>query len=293
MAESEGLADELCAEPNYQVIWTAPLGDRADLGLMLIGPDLARLERFRGALARTSISAGGSSRCPSWARVMTELSEYTPREGSEEHMAMLERRVHPRLPRKRLLCFYPMSKRREGDDNWYSLLDERRRKLMGGHGKLGGKFSGRVIQLITGATGLSDWEWGVTLVSDDPKDIKDIVYEMRFDEVSARYGVFGPFTVGLVVPLREALEVAGATPAWSDRPRSGEVAVRMSAQSARSMAAHWCATAREGIVVAPDAASPSRRAATRSVKSLGERHAIELRRRRPPGCWLREPGSGR
>ena len=62
---------------------------------------------------------------------------------------------------------------------------------MGGHGKLGAKFSGRVIQLITGATGLSDWEWGVTLLSDDPKDIKDIVYKMRFDEVSARYGVLG------------------------------------------------------------------------------------------------------
>jgi peroxiredoxin len=102
-----------------------------------------------------------------------------------------------------------MAKRREGDDNWYSLPYERRRELMGGHGKLGRKFAGRVIQLITGATGLSDWEWGVTLLSDDPKDIKDIVYEMRFDEVSARYGAFGPFTVGLIVPLREALEIAG------------------------------------------------------------------------------------
>ena len=140
---------------------------------------------------------------------MTELSEYTPREGSEEHMAMLERRVHPRLPRKRLLCFYPMSKRREGADNWYLLDYDQRRELMGGHGKLGAKFSGRVIQLITGATGLSDWEWGVTLIADDPKDIKDIVYEMRFDEVSARYGVFGPFTVGLVMGLREALGSPG------------------------------------------------------------------------------------
>ena len=70
-----------------------------------------------------------------------------------------------------------------------------------------------MIQLITGATGLSDWEWGVTLLSDDPKDIKDIVYEMRFDEVSARYGEFGPFTVGLVTALRDAVEIAGATAA--------------------------------------------------------------------------------
>jgi chlorite dismutase len=210
LGETETLVEHLCDEPYYQAIWSAPLGDRADLGLMLIGPDLARLERFRGALARTDLGRSLEP-VPELGLVsMTELSEYTPREGSDEHMAMLERRVHPRLPRKRLLCFYPMAKRREGDDNWYALPFEKRRELMGGHGKLGRKFSGRVIQLITGATGLSDWEWGVTLLSDDPKDIKDIVYEMRFDEVSARYGAFGPFTVGLVSPLREALEIAGA-----------------------------------------------------------------------------------
>jgi peroxiredoxin len=213
LGEAEVLVAEFTAEAPYQAIFSAPLGDRADLGLMLIGPDMVRLERLRGALARTALG-----RClepvPELGLVsMTELSEYTAREGSDEHMAMLERRVHPRLPRKRLLCFYPMAKKREGEDNWYSLEYDQRRKLMGGHGKLGAKFSGRVIQLITGATGLSDWEWGVTLLSDDPKDIKDIVYEMRFDEVSARYGIFGPFTVGLVTPLREALEIAGATAA--------------------------------------------------------------------------------
>jgi peroxiredoxin len=213
LAEAEAVVADFTAEAPYQAIWTAPLGDRADLGLMLIGPDVVRLERFRGAFARTD-PGRRLEPVPELGLVsMTELSEYTAREGSEEHMAMLERRVHPRLPRKRLLCFYPMAKRREGDDNWYSLDYDHRRTLMGGHGRLGAKFSGRVIQLITGATGLSDWEWGVTLLSDDPKDIKDIVYEMRFDEVSARYGIFGPFTVGLVTPLREALEIAGATPA--------------------------------------------------------------------------------
>ncbi len=211
LSEAEELTAELTAESPYQAIWTAPLGDRADLGLMLIGPDLLRLERFRGAFARSDLGRRLEP-VPALGLVsLTELSEYTSREGSDEHMAMLERRVHPKLPRKRLLCFYPMSKKREGADNWYSLGYDERRKLMGGHGKLGAKFSGRVIQLITGATGLSDWEWGVTLLSDDPKDIKDIVYEMRFDEVSARYGIFGPFTVGVVAPLRGALEIAGAT----------------------------------------------------------------------------------
>jgi chlorite dismutase len=213
LAEAEALAAEFTAEPPYQAIWTAPLGGRADLGLMLIGPDVVRLERFRGALMRSELGRRLEP-VPELGLVsMTELSEYTNREGSEEHMAMLERRVHPRLPKRRLLCFYAMAKKREGADNWYSLGYDERRTLMGGHGRLGAKFSGRVIQLITGATGLSDWEWGVTLIADDPKDIKDIVYEMRFDAVSARYGLFGPFTVGLVTPLREALEIAGATAA--------------------------------------------------------------------------------
>jgi peroxiredoxin len=213
LAESEALVAEFTKEEPYQAIWTAPLGDRADLGLMLIGPDLVRLERLRGALMRSELGRRLEPLPELGLVSMTELSEYTSREGGDEHMAMLERRVHPRLPRRRLLCFYPMAKKREGADNWYSLPYDERRRLMGGHGKLGAKFSGRVIQLITGATGLSDWEWGVTLIADDPKDIKDIVYEMRFDEVSARYGLFGPFTLGLVTPLREALEIAGATAA--------------------------------------------------------------------------------
>jgi hydrogen peroxide-dependent heme synthase len=211
IAEAEALVEEFTGEVPYQAIWTAPLGDRADLGLMLIGPDLVRLERLRGALMRSELGRRLEP-VPELGLVsLTELSEYTNREGDEQHMAMLERRVHPRLPRRRLLCFYAMSKKREGADNWYSLEYDERRKLMGGHGKLGAKFSGRVIQLITGATGLSDWEWGVTLIADDPKDIKDIVYEMRFDAVSARFGLFGPFTIGLVAPLREALAIAGAS----------------------------------------------------------------------------------
>jgi hydrogen peroxide-dependent heme synthase len=81
--------------------------------------------------------------------------------------------------------------------------------LMEGHGRIGRTYAGRVLQLITGSTGLSDWEWGVTLLADDPAVIKDIVYEMRFDEVSARYGEFGPFFVGLVMDPAAALARAG------------------------------------------------------------------------------------
>jgi chlorite dismutase len=80
---------------------------------------------------------------------------------------------------------------------------------MGGHGRLGSTFAGRVSQMITAATGLSDWEWQVTLFADDPKAIKDIVYEMRYDEASAVYGIFGPFTIGLAAPFADALREAG------------------------------------------------------------------------------------
>jgi chlorite dismutase len=119
-------------------------------------------------------------------------------------------RMHPRdLPMRRLICFYPMSKRRGSEHNWYTLEFDERSRLMHGHGHTGRAFAGRITQLITAATGLSDWEWGVTLFADDPKAVKDVVYEMRYDEGSAIYGEFGPFTLGLLAPLRRAVSDAG------------------------------------------------------------------------------------
>jgi chlorite dismutase len=93
--------------------------------------------------------------------------------------------------------FYPMNKRRQAGDNWYLLNFEQRKLLMGGHARTGRKYAGRVVQMITGSTGLDDWEWGVTLVARQADTIKEIVYEMRFDEVSARYADFGPFYINL------------------------------------------------------------------------------------------------
>ena len=95
------------------------------------------------------------------------------------------------------MAFYPMSKRRSGADNWYSLDFDARKKLMGGHARVGRKYGGRISQLITGSTGLDDWEWGVTLMAHQVDALKEIVYEMRFDEVSARYGDFGKFIINL------------------------------------------------------------------------------------------------
>jgi chlorite dismutase len=106
-------------------------------------------------------------------------------------------RLYPELPDWELMAFYPMSKRRSGADNWYSLDFETRRRLMDGHGKVGRKYAGRISQLISGSTGLDEFEWGVTLMAHQTDALKEIVYEMRFDEVSARFGEFGRFFVNL------------------------------------------------------------------------------------------------
>jgi chlorite dismutase len=120
-----------------------------------------------------------------------------------------ENRIHPRLPAKKVLGFYPMSKRRTAEANWYELSFDERKELMAGHARVGRRYAGRVLQLITGSTGLDDWEWGVTLLADDPVVLKDIVQEMRFDQVSARYADFGPFVTGLVLPPADACARVG------------------------------------------------------------------------------------
>jgi chlorite dismutase len=120
-----------------------------------------------------------------------------------------EQRIHPNLPAKNVCCFYPMSKRRDAGANWYELPFEERKELMAGHARVGRTYAGRVLQLITGSTGIDDWEWGVTLLADDPVSLKEIVYEMRFDPVSARYADFGPFFTGLVLPAAEACARVG------------------------------------------------------------------------------------
>ena len=212
------------AEDPQQVIAFSVLGGGADVGFMLLGPDLDALDVLTKRILQGPFEVTYSFVS------LTELSEYTSTEADErarleaadeadvegklgewaERMAKYnDARLHPRLPERAMIAFYPMSKRRQGDDNWYSLPFDARRELMQGHARVGRTYAGRVLQLITGATGLDDWEWGVTLLAEDPAVIKDIVYEMRFDEVSARYGEFGPFFVGLVMEPEAALARAG------------------------------------------------------------------------------------
>ena len=140
---------------------------------------------------------------------LTELSEYS-RGLPEEH---LQARSDPRLPPegKRAFCFYPMSKRRGAAPTTTGMpcRFEERKRLMIDHGKSGRRFAGRIVQLITGSTGLDDFEWGVTLFGVHPDDLKDTVYTMRFDEASARFAEFGPFYAGIVGTIEEVVAQVG------------------------------------------------------------------------------------
>jgi chlorite dismutase len=186
----------LCA--GAQVVAMAMLGHKAEIGLMALGPDLWTLRDLQTSVRRAGLEPVGSYVS------LTEVSEYAA--GVPEEMR--QARLYPQLPPdgKPAFCFYPMSKRRQAGDNWYSLGFEERKALMIGHGKVGRTFAGRILQLITGSTGLDDWEWGVTLFGVHPDDLKDCVYQMRFDEVSARFAEFGPFYTGIVGDLAAVLD---------------------------------------------------------------------------------------
>jgi chlorite dismutase len=109
-------------------------------------------------------------------------------------------RLFPQIPPARYICFYPMDRRRGEDKNWYSLPIEERQRQMEEHGLVGRRYAGTVKQIITGSIGFDDWEWGVDLFADDPMIFKKLIYEMRFDEVSAVYALFGTFYVGVRCP---------------------------------------------------------------------------------------------
>ncbi|HEY7098481.1 MAG TPA: hydrogen peroxide-dependent heme synthase [Terriglobales bacterium] len=109
-------------------------------------------------------------------------------------------RLYPEIPKHRYICFYPMDRRRGEDKNWYMLPIEERARQMNEHGLVGRRYAGEVRQIITGSIGFDDWEWGVDLFADDPLVFKKLIYEMRFDQVSAEYALFGQFYVGVRCP---------------------------------------------------------------------------------------------
>ena len=185
---------------GLQIVTAAIMGAKADTCFMVLGENLWDLRKFQ-----SKIQAAGFNVAESYVSV-TEISEYAA--GMPEKM--INDRLFPILPPAgmKAFCFYPMSKRRGEEHNWYALPYEEREQLMRQHGKSGRDFKGRVLQVITGSTGLDDWEWGVTLFGVHVDDLKDCVYTMRFDEASTLYAEFGAFYTGLVGTVDEVLDAS-------------------------------------------------------------------------------------
>src|SRR6266567_3068503 len=222
------LVQEIRAMDSTHLLTFSVVTPKADLGFMLITPDLQTANKIEKQL---SLSLGADVLTPVYSYLsLTEESEYITTE--EEYAQTLEpsirndsgklaeainsfrerikhyrqERVYPTLPDWPVVCFYNMSKRRGEKRNWYALPYDERRKLMKGHATVGREFAGKVKQLITGSTGLDDAEWGVTLFARDTFQIKAIVYKMRFDRVSAEYADFGEFFIGIQLRLDELFQ---------------------------------------------------------------------------------------
>jgi len=194
------------------------LGHKADLMFICFRRSFDELAQVQLALAQTELhqSLEATSSYVSVVELgMYEMTakiheqvgaRFTPRseefkKAFDDEMEMQRQRVMSRLfldmPRRRFVCFYPMDKRRGESVNWYSETFERRATMMREHGMIGRQYAGRVTQVISGSIGYDDWEWGVDLFADDPLVFKSLIYEMRFDEASAKFAKFGPFYTGL------------------------------------------------------------------------------------------------
>lgn len=221
VGEFGGWLGATLGEEGLQLIPLAMIG-KADVGFMAVHSDLWRHQQLAQEIAGSAL---GSCLEPVYSFLsLSEASEYMSTDADwertlieEQHVDpasadfaskmasfrkrmehYVEARLHPKLPDNfPIACFYPMAKARGEQRNWYALPFEERKKMMQGHGDSGRKYATRLTQLITTATGIDDWEWGVTLFAGDLKAIRDVVYEMRFDTGSALYGVFGSFYVGV------------------------------------------------------------------------------------------------
>jgi len=221
------LVQEVRALEHTQLLTLSVVTPKADLAFMLITPDLHVANRIEKQLG---LALGADVLVPVYSYLsLTEESEYAMSEedygrtleteqalkvGSPEFVEAMSlfqermakyrhERVYPTLPDWPVFCFYNMSKRRGEQRNWYSLPFSERRRLMAGHAKVGREYAGKIKQLITGSSGLDDAEWGVTLFAHDTFQVKAIVYQMRFDAVSAEYADFGEFYIALQLPLDE------------------------------------------------------------------------------------------
>lgn len=175
------------------------LGQKADFIFMILRPTPEELNEVETKLNKSKL---GEYLLPAYSFVsIIEISRYQPERPGVNlaEMPEIKERLYPILPKWEHICFYPMNRRRSGDENWFTLNKQIRATLLRQHGQTGAKYAGKVKQFVTGSIGLDDWEWGVTLFAHDMLEFKNIVYEMRFDEVSSRYGEFGQFFVGNLV----------------------------------------------------------------------------------------------
>lgn len=191
-------AVEAAESAGVQVVTVAVLGHKAELCFMALHREPWPLRDLQTGLVNAGLEVVDSFVS------ITEVSEYALGLGED----MKNMRLYPQLPPegKAAWCFYPMTKRRNSNENWYRLGFDERKDLMYEHGMSGRKFTGRIVQLITASTGLDDWEWGVTLFGVNLDDLKDTVYTMRYDTASAIYAEFGPFYTGMVGPAKEIVE---------------------------------------------------------------------------------------
>jgi hydrogen peroxide-dependent heme synthase len=176
---------------------------RLSLDFSFLSVTEAGLYHLTAQLAREAAQRGAEGAPTDPAEAAKQLVARASQERESPHVA---RRLYPAIPPDMpYVCFYPMTKRREAGQNWYTLTLDERSRLMLAHGQTGRRYAGRVLQIITGAIGFDAWEWGVTLFAKDPIDFKKLVTDMRFDEVSAKYAEFGEFFVGKLTPPAELL----------------------------------------------------------------------------------------
>jgi peroxiredoxin len=194
------------ASAGYSIV-----GHKADLMFLHLRPTVDQLNALENAFARTRL-ADYTVEPYSYVSI-TELGLYEIQSRGVIERPMeapfVRARLKPAIPDKRYMNFYPMSKTRGEQVNWYMLPIEERRQMMRGHGTIGHKYAGEVQQMISGSVGMDDWEWGVTLFSHDPLQFKKLVYEMRFDEASAKYAQFGPFYLGFRITPGELGGILG------------------------------------------------------------------------------------
>jgi chlorite dismutase len=178
------------------------LGHKGDLILVHFRESLE-------ALNQVELGLYESTRKTYEAASATGLEQHSP-EWNAEVASSLQRaaaamapRLFPAVPESRYLCFYPMDRKRGEQINWYTVPFADRQHMMHEHGLIGRRYAGEVRQIISGSIGFDDWEWGVDLFADDPVVFKKLIYEMRFDEVSAVYALFGQFYIGVRLPIGE------------------------------------------------------------------------------------------